>query len=333
MPACVAPKCYRTKRRRRGLSYKTLPGKCTTPNPWVMFMMRVSGRGLSRDEVSTQYAEWKRAWLEKNRRLSHAAAKAKMNATLCEEVAERGVFFAQKPAPRSWSLNVHLRRLTQPFVFMVPGCRKTRTIMKSRTTNRLKPRAWFTGDIVNAYLALLSTVNPDSNTCIFMHSAFYHKFTLTDQTSGDPDPKYANAPASVRRRLVQRWTQDLNTTDNVKIFIPINTTHNHWSLLVIDVGNKTVFSFDSLGYSLTNERKEMLGWIEAEHRAKKKTFVAKKWTSKRKTVPLQENDYDCGVFVCMFAAFLSSDKSITLSQQDIPKMRKRIAWSILHNQL
>lgn len=334
MRACVAPKCYRTKRRKRGLSYKTLPGKCTTPNPWVMFMMRVSGQGLSRDEVSAQYAEWKRVWLSKNRGLSHAAAKAKMNKNLCNEVAERCLFFAEKEAPLYWSLNAHLRRVTYPFVFMVPGRPKTRQIMESESTARLQPRRWLKDEHVNAYMSLLNTdANPAAYKCLFMSSFFYDKFTLAQRgTLGAPDPKYVNAAAEVRHKLVKKWTANVNTT-SVNIFIPINSGNNHWSLIVIDVENRKLFSVDSLGYSLKKERKEMLGWMEAEHRAKKKTFNAKKWTSKSKTVPLQENGYDCGVFMCMFAAFLSNDKSITFSQRDILKMRKRIAWSILHNKL
>lgn len=335
MRACVAPKCYRTRRKKRGLNHKTLPGKCIAPNSWVIFMMRVSGQGLSRDEVSAKYAEWKSIWLSKNRGLSNAAAKAKMNKTLCSEVAQTTVFFAEREPPLYWSVTAHLRRVTYPFVFMVRGRPKTRQNMDSESTNRLQPRRWFNDDIVNAYMALLDTsANPGAYNCQFMSSFFYDHFTLTQrQTLGAPDPKYVNATATERHKLVVRWTANMLTTSRVKIFIPINSGNNHWSLIVIDVDNRKLFSFDSLGYSLKKERGEMLGWVKAEHKAKRVKFDAKKWTSQSKTVPLQQNGYDCGVFMCMFAAFLSNDKMITFSQRDIPKMRMRIAWSILHKKL
>lgn len=46
-------------------------------------------------------------------------------------------------------------------------------------------------------------------------------------------------------------------------------------------------------------------------------------------VPQQKNTYDCGVFTCMFADFLSLDYPLLFTQEHIDRVRQRIALSIL----
>ncbi|CAM9190036.1 unnamed protein product [Ectocarpus sp. 12 AP-2014] len=77
----------------------------------------------------------------------------------------------------------------------------------------------------------------------------------------------------------------------------------------------------------------MLDWIEQEHKSKRKKIVVREWTSSPKRVPRQLNGYDCGPFVCILAAFMSNDVKIDFTQEDLPKMRNRIAWSILNTKL
>lgn len=321
------------------------------------------------------YTEWKDRWLRENPGLSRTEARARMNETLCEEVAEAnrlarsrtpaaalartrderrrrareragasrpGRFFAKKEAPAGWSLNAHLSGMEFPFEFehvARAGGRRLRETMSKDTVERLRPTQWFTSDIINAYMTLLGTEgNPGSATSIFMPSFFFTRFTVTERNllgSGVPDLRYVGKPAGKRHELVKRWTRNLDTTKPIKIFVPVNVGNSHWFMIMIDVKNKKVVSMDSLRSSSgrADERNEMLGWIEAEHASKQKPFRLEEWSSVQKNVPKQRNGYDCGPFSCMFAAFMSNDKRMSFLQGDLPKMRKRIAWSILHNEL
>lgn len=315
------------------------------------------------------YTRWKNRWLRENSGLSRAEARDRMNATLCEEIAEAnrlarsrtpaaalartrderrrrarervhanrpGRFFAKKEAPVGWSLNAHLDDMSFPFEF---GYNGKEVSIKKTDVERLKPGKWFTDDIVNTYMVLLGgDGNPGSTTSIFLSSLFFTNFTMTERGelgSGRPDPRYYGQPARKRHELVQRWTRKLDTTGPVKIFVPVNAGNSHWFMIMIDVKNKKVVSMDSLGSSSgrAGARKEMLGWIEAEHASKQKPFRLEEWSSVQKNVPQQKNGYDCGPFSCMFAAFMSNDKRMSFLQGDLPKMRKRIAWSILHAEL
>ena len=253
-----------------------------------------------------------------------------------------GRFFAKKDAPDGWSLNAHIESMNlrdSYFTFRHTrrsGGRPLEEYLYKADVNSLKPKQWFTDAVVNSYMALLSGPgNAGSTNSIFLTSLFFSKFTLTESTRmGPPDPHYVGSPPSTRHRLVQRWTRNLNTTGkNVKIFVPVNFGQNHWMMMMIDSERKKVVSMDSLRIDHAIEREELLGWLEAEYASKNKPFQRSQWKSETKVVPRQRNGWDCGPFTCMFAAFMSNDKRMSFLQGDLPKMRRRIAWSILHMQL
>jgi sentrin-specific protease 1 len=54
--------------------------------------------------------------------------------------------------------------------------------------------------------------------------------------------------------------------------------------------------------------------------------------SSHKNVIHSFKGYDCGVFTCMFADFLSKDDALLFGQQHVTQCRERIALSILNGQ-
>ncbi|CAN0559850.1 unnamed protein product, partial [Ectocarpus sp. 12 AP-2014] len=180
----------------------------------------------------------------------------------------------------------------------------------------LMPRKWLNDDVINAYMVLLQR-NSSSQKNIFMNTFFYTQFTAPD----------------VRHALVREYTSNLNTTGAVKIFVPVNHDLNHWTLIVIDVEKKQVISMDSFNEEREYATDEMLEWIQQEHIQKKRSFDKQKWTMLHMNVPIQKNTVDCGVFVCMFAAYFANDRPFTFTHRDMTKMRARMAWSILNRRL
>lgn len=51
------------------------------------------------------------------------------------------------------------------------------------------------------------------------------------------------------------------------------------------------------------------------------------------STPQQNNGYDCGVFACLVAIFLSSNKSLNFSQKDIPFYRKQMMLEIIYEKI
>jgi len=52
-----------------------------------------------------------------------------------------------------------------------------------------------------------------------------------------------------------------------------------------------------------------------------------------KDIPAQENGYDCGVFACTYADFLSEDLQLTFTQEHIPSFRLKMVNDILRQKL
>jgi sentrin-specific protease 1 len=74
----------------------------------------------------------------------------------------------------------------------------------------------------------------------------------------------------------------------------------------------------------------MRNYIVDEYRDKKgDTLYIDEWKNYAPNdIPRQENGYDCGMFVCKFADFRSSDVPVRFSQTDLPYFRKRMLHEI-----
>ena len=74
-------------------------------------------------------------------------------------------------------------------------------------------------------------------------------------------------------------------------------------------------------------------YIADEHQDKKKEPLpdAEEWelVPCERNTPRQRNGYDCGVFTCMFADFISKDCPLVFGQNHINQCRERIALSII----
>ncbi|XP_074106848.1 uncharacterized protein LOC141532416 [Cotesia typhae] len=101
---------------------------------------------------------------------------------------------------------------------------------------------------------------------------------------------------------VEKWTKNVDILAKSFIFIPIHLG-NHWTLCVVDVIDSTICYYDSLGGK--NE----------------KTL---------NNIPLQNNDYDCGVFVCYYAKQLSMLKPIAnINTANMKPFRTQMLQDIL----
>lgn len=309
--------------------------------------------------IKDMYEIWLVDWEMANPGLTRSVTRTRMNETLCQQIANDRPstrFFAKKPVPSDWSLNREVRKLTADL-------RKVNAKIKDKTERKtvlftmrhrprkggpiethamfrqsvlsMNPKQWYTDEVMNAYMALLSGEgNPASKGCRFMSTYFYDTF------KAEQNPELANAPAKVRHGLVKAFTRKTVTTGKVKIFVPVNVSlggdtgkKDHWIMIMIDVKNKSLVSMDSKGRLNAGPRNVMMDWIEQEHKARRKKFDRDDWTNFAAKVPKQKNGYDCGPFACMFAAFMSNDKKLTFLQGDLPQMRARIALSILHAKL
>jgi sentrin-specific protease 1 len=104
-----------------------------------------------------------------------------------------------------------------------------------------------------------------------------------------------------------------------KIYFPINIGNYHWTLAVAFVQERRIQYYDSMGGLGSTYLEELRKYFNDEHWHKKKTKDKREWTLVLCTAetPQQVGVKDCGVFVCMFAEFLSRGRPFTFSHKVI----------------
>lgn len=267
---------------------------------------------------------------------SHSRAIAEMgNASMPER------FFAENGVPDGWTVGKHLEKaLGDKLSMKVLGDDTTkyslRTLLNEDERDRHDEKAGhLTDEPVDLYMKLLSGAgNPGGDDVMFWSGLYYTKFMKGGTVAKGFD-------------LIQSWVEKLEKRRTSggkplwkKIFVPVHEKKKeHWFLITIDFDAKLILSMDSLDVSRRKERLDMLDWVKEEWESNPRwhgefgEFKQKAWKHMKAPVPIQTNVVDCGVFTCMFAAFASSKRDMKFTQADMPKMRARMAWSILHETL
>ena len=107
------------------------------------------------------------------------------------------------------------------------------------------------------------------------------------------------------------------------ILVPCNPHSLHWHLLAVYPSEKCILVLDSKSGDFVKpvafqSVKMMSLLVEVDN-----TIDVSQWkfhSSKPKEIPQQHNDFDCGVFVCLYARRLAGGKMLT--QSNIPEIRK-----------
>lgn len=197
--------------------------------------------------------------------------------------------------------------------------------------HQLQPKKWLNDEIIHYFYLMLSKrdeymcmKNPKRKLSHFFKSFFFTK--LFDEGATN---RYVY-------RNVKRWSKNVHGKDIFmldKIFFPCNISNVHWACVVIYIQDKRIQFYDSMGGDGMHYINGLMSYIKDEWNTQKggKLPNIDDWEliSCTKNIPRQENGFDCGVFACMFADFLSQNIPLTFSQEDIDEYRKRIAFSIL----
>jgi hypothetical protein len=119
------------------------------------------------------------------------------------------------------------------------------------------------------------------------------------------------------------------------MLIPVNIKLKHWILACIDFEQKWIAWFDSISEAHEQETRLLFTWLTRKHSLNKSTiFDPAEWSLHSgpppgMQVPLQSNDYDCGIFICLYAAFLDIRLSLSFSQHDTRNVRTWMAHEMI----
>ncbi len=162
-----------------------------------------------------------------------------------------------------------------------------------------------------------------------------------NQNRIDGQCKTSFATPSFWKYILDGEIRGANETKYVDIFtcsrmlIPVNIKLKHWILACIDFEQKWIAWFDSISETHEQETRLLFAWLTREHSFNSTTiFDPAEWSLHSgpppgTQVPLQTNDYDCGIYICLYAAFLDMRLPLSFSQHDTRNVRTWMAHEMI----
>ncbi|KAM9963588.1 hypothetical protein ACTFIW_006821 [Dictyostelium discoideum] len=204
----------------------------------------------------------------------------------------------------------------------------------------LSPGKWLNDEVINFYMEVLKIRDAEkkkssgggggggggNNNNSFPKCHFFNTFFY---------PKLCNDNHTYNYEKVRRWTARINLFEMDKIIIPIHLG-NHWCLAVINFKAKQFEYYDSLLGSNKECLKKLRKYISDEMENKKKEGAVNLDEFQDympKEIPIQQNGYDCGVFMCKYAEFCSKGANLTFTQEEITQYRRRMVLEISKKQI
>jgi hypothetical protein len=119
------------------------------------------------------------------------------------------------------------------------------------------------------------------------------------------------------------------------MLIPVNIKLKHWILACINFEQKWIAWFDSIDDTYEQETRLLFTWLTREHSINNlSVFEPAEWSihsgpPPNIQAPLQSNDYDCGIFICLYAAYLDLRLPLSFSQHDTQNVRAWMAHEMI----
>ena len=169
---------------------------------------------------------------------------------------------------------------------------------------------WLNNDIINAYIELLLHSYESKHTYI-LNSFFFTKLRLQGL------------------QAMKRWIDKMPDFTTLKrVLIPIHVGENHWTLAEVDLVTKEAKYYNSLPGGLPQDEQQLfLSFLQVKLPSVKFTFVQ----TSTLTVPQQDNNFDCGVFMLSFITHRMKNEPIqSFDQSQAQRARQKLLLSLLN---
>ncbi|TKV96168.1 hypothetical protein SEVIR_9G411700v4 [Setaria viridis] len=188
----------------------------------------------------------------------------------------------------------------------------------------LIPGRWLNDEVINLYLELLKE-REKREPKRFLKCHFFNTFFYKKLACGKNGYDY---------KSVKRWTTrrklGYDLIECNKIFVPVHKDV-HWCLAIINMKKNTFQYLDSLGGMDHNVLNMLARYIAEEVKDKSNEVIdTSSWQEDIvDDIPLQQNGWDCGMFMLKYIDFHSRGLSLSFRQKDMEYFRKRTAKEIL----
>jgi Ulp1 family protease len=237
---------------------------------------------------------------------------------------ERKVFFAPDQIEHgqvSAILNEYKRNVNDDEILLEISC----IPITRETFQRLRPEMWLNDEIINIYMCLLD--KRDSKLCMLYpeqrkRSLFFNTFSIQLTKIGI---EQANKYCSKGK---------INIFNFKRLYFPINIKNIHWTLIVIDMENKSIVYYDSFHGDGSRLFTLAQQFLEQEAERQQEELKFEEWqTINAKDNPVQQDGTECGVHVLIITDHMSDNLPLDYSAEDTSNWRMKIAHAILQKSL
>ena len=172
---------------------------------------------------------------------------------------------------------------------------------------------WLNNEIIDSWMELLNQKYNNNNDNYFVRCNFFQYFNNNDH------------------KMLAKMLPSFSLIKAERIFIPINVNDSHWCLIIIYNKFNTIKFYDSLHNNIKDYGINM---------NLLKTFLNKDNIKKKEwkiiediAIPKQNNNYDCGIFVCILAYYKIHNLELNYTTEDMKFFRKIILLSIYDKEI
>lgn len=179
---------------------------------------------------------------------------------------------------------------------------KPRIKLSEGDLSTIKDTNWFNDQVINLYMEL---INIRSKTDSNLPKTYAFNTFL-----------YISYLRNYNR--VKNFTKNLNLTEYDLVLIPIHQ-NAHWRLIAVRPKTKLIEYYDSLGRDGSPILETIFKYLKEDWEDKHKQKLDRsEWKLvTMQSIPLQNNSYDCGPFICKYADLLSKAQPLNFTSQNL----------------
>lgn len=171
----------------------------------------------------------------------------------------------------------------------------------------------------------------------------YYMLLLIERNEKKCLPKTHSMPAYIwkfytefgyENVLKMHWMKTFHLNFEI-LLIPIFKS-NHWCLAIVNMRLQTIRYFDSyqLGHAKLHLNKVFEFLNDHIQREIRTAIKLDEWNLEiAANIPIQKNDYDCGVFCCQYAEFILRNCPLDFEQKDIKYLRQKMLYEIYKGEM
>jgi len=199
--------------------------------------------------------------------------------------------------------------------------------LSSGDFSKLDPGCWLNDDLIDAYFYLITaraeresrSVKPGCEAEDFLKVEGVSCFFFQARDS------------SKHKFITSLLCENIFKLD--MLMFPVHVNRNHFILAVVNFQQKRIELYDSHRKSHQDILDYLMGFLVMEAMKRHELVEFRNWTTEHLTSPLQNNEVDCGVFVCTTANYLAQGLDLDYTEDDMPLFRLKMVRDLSRGKL